>query len=120
MVTKTGFSQQAAVGQAVGCGWARQDTVRTQSRNDKDVIISTRALPPGLDHENGLVSPGLGLVTRQLSPEAAEGGKLLPQTGVPCPFHRVGVVSSWAIPQITVSSPPTHHHFHAINVEIRA
>lgn len=83
-------------------------------------------LPPGLeleenrDHKNGLVSPGLRLVTRQLSSEAAEGGQLLPQTGVPCPFHRVGVVSCWAIPQITVSSPPTHHHFHTINVEIKA
>lgn len=53
-----------------------------------DVIIPIRALPPGLDHENGLVSPGLGLVTRQLFPEAAEGGKLRPQIGVPCPFHR--------------------------------
>lgn len=62
-----------------------------------DVIIPIRALTTWggarriRDQENSLVSPGLRLVTRQLSPEAAEGGKLLPQTDFPCPFHRVGV-----------------------------
>lgn len=93
-----------------------------------DSIIPIRALTNRAGAGGGKgpgewpVSPGLRLVTRQLSLEAAETGKPLPHRQV------FSVLSTWQVsclvgPSHRQSTPLhifTHPHFHAINVEIKA
>lgn len=80
-----------------------------------DSIIPIRALTSRAGARGGKgpgewpVSPGLRLVTRQLSLEAAETGKPLPHRQVFSVLSTWQVsLSSWAIPQIILSSPHLH------------